>query len=121
MEKQVDGLEEQASGSKLPVQPESNVVAIFCSRKRCIFDKEHKHKLFVRWDRIYINFSPEGNKLTGYWHINGHKPNITLLPHQEGEKAESWTIEVNKKELIMRGISDTNRTIERKYVRSNTF
>lgn len=85
------------------------------------FDKEHKHKLFVRWDRIYINFSPEGNKLTGYWHINGHKPNITLLPHQEGEKAESWTIEVNKKDLIMRGISDTNRTIERKYVRSNTF
>lgn len=85
------------------------------------FDKENKHKLFIRWDRIYINFSSEGKKLTGYWHIHGHKPEITLLPHQEDGKPESWRIEVNKKELLMTGISDSNRTIQRKYVRRNTF
>ena len=85
------------------------------------FDKEHKHKLFIRWDRIYINFSPEGKKLTGYWHIHGHKSEITLLPHAEGSKAESWVIEVNRKQLIMTGISDSNKTIQRKYMRSNTF
>jgi hypothetical protein len=85
------------------------------------FDIENNHKLFIRWDRIYINFSPEGKKLTGYWHIHGHKPEITLLPHQEDGKPESWRIEVNKKELLMTGISDSNRTIQRKYVRRNTF
>jgi len=85
------------------------------------FDKENKHKLFIRWDRIYIHFSSEGKKLTGYWHIHGHKPEITLLPHQEDGKPESWRIEVNKKELLMMGISDSNRTIQRKYVRRKTF
>ncbi|WP_373395891.1 hypothetical protein V8V91_15015 [Algoriphagus halophilus] len=47
------------------------------------FDGEGKHKLFIRWDRIYINFSPEGKRLSGYWHINGHRPEITLLPIKE--------------------------------------
>lgn len=83
------------------------------------FDQENKHKLFIRWDRVYINFSSEGKRLTGYWHIHGHKPEITLLPHQEGKKPESWKIEVNEKELLMTGISDTNRKIQRKYVRQN--
>ncbi|MFY0689274.1 MAG: hypothetical protein JXQ90_19040 [Cyclobacteriaceae bacterium] len=85
------------------------------------FDKEYKHKLFIRWDRVYINFTTEGKKLTGYWHINGHRPEITLLPHQEDGNAESWSVEVNEKELLMTGISESNRTIQRKYVRRNTF
>lgn len=85
------------------------------------FDQENKHKLFIRWDRIYINFSPEGYRLTGYWHINGHRPEITLLPHQENGTPESWRVEVNEKELLMTGISESNRTIQRKYVRRNTF
>jgi hypothetical protein len=85
------------------------------------FDQEDKHKLFIRWDRVFINFSPEGEKLTGYWHIHGHKSEITLLPHQEDGTVESWRIEVNEKELLMTGISESNRTIQRKYVRRNTF
>ena len=85
------------------------------------FDEENQHKLFIRWDRIYINFSPEGEKLTGYWHIHGHKPEITLLPHQENGTVESWRVEVNENELIMTGISESNRDIQRKYVRRNTF
>jgi hypothetical protein len=85
------------------------------------FDKENQHKLFIRWDRIYINFSPEGKRVTGYWHIHGRKPEITLLPHQEGIEPESWKIEVDEQKLLMTGISDGNKTIERKYVRRNTF
>ena len=85
------------------------------------FDQEKKHKLFIRWDRIYINFTPDGKKLTGYWHINGHRPEITLLPHQDNGTAESWRVEVNEKELLMTGISERNRTIQRKYVRRNTL
>ncbi len=85
------------------------------------FDEENKHKLFIRWDRIYINFSSEGDRLTGYWHINGHRPEITLLPHQESEKPESWKIKVDDRALIMSGISESNKNIERKYERRNTF
>ncbi|WP_143057642.1 hypothetical protein [Cyclobacterium xiamenense] len=85
------------------------------------FDPNGKHYLHIRWDRIYRNRNSEGEIFTGYWHIHGHRSEITLLPHTEGKIAESWRIEVNEKELLMVGISDTNRNIERKYVRRNTF
>lgn len=85
------------------------------------FDPQNNHKLFIRWDRIYINFSSNSSKSTGYWHIHGHKSEITFLPHQQGKKSESWKIDINEKELIMNGISENNRTIQRKYVRKNTF
>lgn len=85
------------------------------------FDGEDKHKMQFRWDRIYTDYSFYGKKLSGYWHIHGHKPEITLLPHQENGTAESWSIEVNKEELLMTGISDSNRTIQRRYVRRNIF
>jgi len=114
---------------KLPMSPADYLKGIWdlveiTENKQSVmddFDKDNKHKLFIRWDRIYINFSPEGKKLTGYWHIHGHKPEVTFLPHQEDAKPESWRIEVNKKELLMTGLSESNRTIERKYVRRNTF
>lgn len=85
------------------------------------FDKEHRHKLFIRWDRIYLNFNPEGKKMSGYWHIHGHKSVITLLPHQDDKTVESWKVKVDKRELIMTGSSDSNRTIVRRYVRENSF
>ena len=85
------------------------------------FDAMDKHRLFIRWDRIYSDFSPEGSKTSGYWHIHGHKPEITFLPHQEGAIPESWRIEVNESELIMTGISDHNRAIQRRYLRRNSF
>jgi len=81
------------------------------------FDGEDKHRLHIRWDRIIVNYTPEGTRQTGYWHINGHRPEITLLPHQENQNPESWKIEVNEKELVMTGISDSNRNIQRKYLR----
>ncbi|WNB17219.1 hypothetical protein [Marivirga arenosa] len=85
------------------------------------FDPNGKHYLHIRWDRIYRNRNTEGERLSGYWHINGHRPEITFLPHSEGENAESWKIEVNEENLIMTGISDSNDTIVRKYRRGNKF
>lgn len=114
---------------KLPMSPADylkgiwDLVEISKNKKSILndFDKNNKHKLFIRWDRIYINFSPEGKKLTGYWHIHGHKSQITFLPHNKNENPETWKIEVNKKELIMKGISDSNKTIYKKYLRRNSF
>lgn len=83
-------------------------------------DQTNQHKLFIRWDRVYISFTPEGKK-TGYWHIHGHRPEITLLPHQENGIAESWSVEVNEKELLMKGISESNGSVVRKYVRRKAF
>lgn len=82
---------------------------------------DKQHKIFFRWDRIYLHFDSKNSKKTGYWHIHGHKPEITLLPHQEDGVAESWRIEADEKYLLMTGISTSNSGIERKYIRKNSF
>ncbi|MBI1184720.1 hypothetical protein GC194_10635 [bacterium] len=78
------------------------------------------YKLFVRWDRVFIYYGIDGNKLTGYWHINGHRPELTFLPHNNAVEPESWIIDVNSKMLIISGISKSNQSIVRKYKRVNT-
>ncbi len=77
--------------------------------------------IFIRWDRLYNQRTIEGKRKTGYWHINGHRPEITFLPHSEGETPESWRVEVNDEVLILTGISDTNRDIKKHYKRLNEF
>lgn len=85
------------------------------------YDPNNKRKIFMGWDRIYRDFDAEGRRSSGFWHIDGHRPEITLLPHQQGKSPEGWRIEVNEKTLTMTGISDSNQDIQKKYIRRNTF
>jgi hypothetical protein len=72
-------------------------------------DPNDQHFIFFRWDRIYRERTPAGERTSGYWHINGHRPEITLLSHQDGKVPESWRISVDANRLQMEGISDSNR------------
>lgn len=85
------------------------------------FDPDNRHYIFFRWDRIYVARPPAGERATGYWHINGHRPEITLLPHREGAAPESWRIEATDTELTMSGLSDSNEKTERVYRRIYQF
>lgn len=78
-------------------------------------------KLFFKWGRTYTKLTSKGKRKTGYWYIHGHKPEITLLPHEKGKQPETWEIKVGKKELHMKGISDSNKMMERMYVRRHAF
>ncbi|CAM1344302.1 hypothetical protein [Tenacibaculum amylolyticum] len=84
-------------------------------------EKNTGSKLFFKWGRTYTEFVTGGKRKTGYWYIHGHKPEVTLLSHEKGKQPETWKIEVNEKELHMKGVSDSNKTIERIYVRRNSF
>ena len=74
-------------------------------------------RLMMGWDRIFRAYDETGKKSTGYWHINGHRPEVTLLPHAEGGVVETWRIEVDEEVLVMLGISESNEGVERKYTR----
>lgn len=73
------------------------------------FDPDNQYYLHIRWDRIYKERSVEGRRSSGYWHMHGHKPEITLLSHQQGKPVESWTVVAGDARLTLEGISDTNR------------
>ncbi|MEQ9300923.1 MAG: hypothetical protein RIF33_20280 [Cyclobacteriaceae bacterium] len=85
------------------------------------FDPEDKHYIFIRWDRVYVERTPQGDRATGYWHIHGHKPEITLLSHNPEQAPQSWRVEFNNGQLTLVGISDTNTDVECIYSRLDEF
>ena len=89
--------------------------------EKATFDPNNKHFIFIRWDRIYVERTPQGDRTTGYWHINGHKPEVTFISHVHGKEPESWNVSVNENELQMVGISDSNKNSEMRYERMNEF
>lgn len=72
------------------------------------YDPDNRNYLFFRWDRIYIARTPQGERATGYWHMNGHRPEVTLLPHSADIEPQSWRVEADDQELTLTGISDSN-------------
>jgi hypothetical protein len=85
------------------------------------FDPDNKYFIFIRWDRIYVEQSSNGEKSSGYWHIDGHKPEVTFISHVRGKEPERWTVSVNDNHLQMTGLSDWNKNLEIRYKRLNDF
>ena len=85
------------------------------------FDPKNKHYLFIRWDRVYVERTPLGEKSTGYWHINGHNPEITLISHSKGKEQERWIVTVSDTKMKLTGLSDSNKNREITYKRINEF
>ena len=85
------------------------------------FDPNHQHYLFIRWDRVYVERTPEGARTTGYWHINGHRPEMTLLSDDENREDKSWEVLVTDTTLTMIGISEANQETKLIYHRIHEF
>lgn len=75
------------------------------------FDPRNQYFILIRWDRIYVERTPGGDRQTGYWHIHAHRPEVTFLSHAQGKNPESWEVKVTEKSLEMQGISENNRDL----------
>ncbi|MBL6447786.1 hypothetical protein JMN32_15815 [Fulvivirga sp. 29W222] len=84
-------------------------------------DKDNKYYFFFRWDRIFEQRTEEGNVLTGYWHINGHRPEITLLSHQPDIQPESWKVEFDQGQMKLSGLSESNQGLVLAFKRLHEF
>ena len=84
-------------------------------------DPDRKVYYFIRWDRLVIYRNAKGERKTGYWHIHGHRPEVTFLPHDSQLPTETWRVEPGPKSLIMTGISDSNRDQVLKFGRLRDF
>lgn len=85
------------------------------------FDPEGLHYLFIRWDRVVMARNAKGKREFGYWHINGHRPDVTFIWHAENQEDENWRVVVSDTELTMSGISDNNKGEVRTYQLRKTF
>jgi hypothetical protein len=86
-----------------------------------MFDPDGLYYVFIRWDRIYVERNADGEQSTGYWHIHGHRPEVTFLSHRENEKPKGWTVEVSDTQLSMTGVSETNKDLELQFQRIHEF
>jgi hypothetical protein len=86
------------------------------------FDPQNSRYIFIRWDRIYVERNAEGVRMTGYWHMNGHRPEMALLSHNEEDQPQTWQVSFNQNNtLILSGISDTNKGETLIYTRIHQF
>ena len=85
------------------------------------FDPQDQRYLFLRWDRIYVQRDHQGERSTGYWHINAHRPEVTMISHESVKDPERWRVSIDSTELIMAGISDTNLGLKLIFQRIDQF
>jgi len=85
------------------------------------FDPLNLYYVFIRWDRIYITRTSDNKRSSGYWHIDGHRPHVTFISHDHEKGIESWRIEVWDSELLMTGISDSNKDLMMMFNRLDAF
>lgn len=85
-------------------------------------DPYNQHYIFIKWDRTYLERTAAGDRQTGYWHMNGHHPEFTFLPHTSGKEQTSWTVKIDEgKTLVMSSVSDENGEIIRTFTRTSSF
>ena len=84
-------------------------------------DSEEIRYIFLKWDRRYWARKFNSKQRFGYWHVNGHKPELTLIDDEKGRPKERWNILVTNNELTMVGISDSNMNIIKKYKSISEF
>lgn len=63
-------------------------------------DSSDFQEVFLRWDRVYVALDQAGHRHTGYWHLHGHRPLLTLLPHQEERAAQRFRVQVEQERMI---------------------
>ena len=85
------------------------------------FDPNNRYYLFIRWDRLYQEQNTKGEKAMGYWHINAHRPELTLISMDQSREHERWQVEVTENKLKLTGLSDSNSSLVMAFSRIQQF
>jgi hypothetical protein len=115
--------------TKLPKSTADNFIGLWNLKEplkkgaseKSLVNQNNKQYIFMRWDRMYVERTPNGDKRMGFWHMNAHRPEVTLISNLQDKKSESWTVLVNDSELRMTGISDSNKGVVMIYTRIHEF
>ncbi|MFY0671937.1 MAG: hypothetical protein JXQ87_00950 [Bacteroidia bacterium] len=107
----------------LPKAPADMIVGLWELDKVEGEDKNGRidNVVFIRWDRLYNYRNDEGERLTGYWHTNGHRPEVTFKSHNGEFESQTWNIIATEKQLILTGVSVSNYDLVLTFNRLDNF
>ncbi len=56
------------------------------------FDRDKKHYLFIRWDHQFDRQNNAQERISGYWFVDSHQPQMTFIPEGRLIPEERWMI-----------------------------
>jgi hypothetical protein len=85
------------------------------------YDPDHKHFLFIRWDHQYVRQINAHERVSGFWFIDAHTPQMTLINENRELADEQWMVTVTAEKLILKGNSQNVRDMVLTYRRATEF
>ena len=74
-------------------------------------------QLFLRWDREYRIRNAQENTDRGYWHIHGHRPELTLISGLADEPFNTYKVIHDDDEMILESENGDSGSVTRYYHR----
>lgn len=80
-------------------------------------DTNNAEILFLRWDREYRTSNAGNNLDRGYWHLHGHRPELTLISRSAEQTFITYTVSQEGESLILKKENDEDGETTRYYHR----
>lgn len=75
--------------------------------------------LFLRWDRRFVIGSEQG-RIHGIYNVNGHKPELELIPYGEDLTRSFWKVDFDQNSIKLKLINSDSLVV-RNFIRTNEF
>jgi hypothetical protein len=85
------------------------------------FDPDHKHFLFIRWDRQYVKQINAHERIAGYWFFDELRPEITFISEHHEQEEEKWTVTLEGAKMTLKGSSENVKEMTLVYSRATEF
>jgi hypothetical protein len=69
------------------------------------YDPDHKHFLFIRWDRKFVRQINAHERISGFWFFDAHLPQITLISEHRETDDEIWNVTIEGNKMTLKGSS----------------
>jgi hypothetical protein len=83
------------------------------------YDPDHKHFLFIRWDRKFVRQINAHERISGFWFFDAHLPQITLISDHREVDDEIWNVTIEGNKMTLKGSSSNVVNMVLTYVRTS--
>lgn len=82
-------------------------------------DTNSNNYIFFKWDKKFFINSKRG-RIHGVYNVNGHRPELELIPYKKELNRNFWKIEYSKNAIALR-LLNTDSTVIRKFKKIRKF
>jgi hypothetical protein len=65
-------------------------------------DPSDKMSFFIRWDRLFNLTGPDGQKRSGFWHMDAHEPKFFLVDFEKSVEDQVFEVSFEGNKLVMK-------------------